>query len=344
MRAMLLAAGLGTRLRPLTYRVSKSMIPVINKPSLFYSLNLLRKSKINETVINLYHQGSQIKDYVKDGEKFNVQVLYSEEDSLMGTAGGLKKMESYFKDTFLVLSADGITDFNIHQAVQFHKQKAALATVVLKKTEEKFRYGVALRNKQGKITQFMEKPSWGDALSDEINAGIYIFEPGIFSYIPAGEPYDLGHQVLPSLVKRGEAVYGYLMDDYWIDMGNLGDYMKVHRDILKGKTGIKISGREIKKGIWIGENVQISKSASLKPPVVIGNNCRIEEKVAIGKYTTLGDRVTIKKEARLEKCILWDDVLIEEKAYLDNCILTHFARIPPKLSITGGVVTHRIPS
>lgn len=344
MRAMLLAAGLGTRLRPLTDRVSKSMIPVINKPSLFYSLNLLRKSKINEAVINLYHQGSQIKDYVKGGEKFNMQVLYSEEDSLMGTAGGLKKMESYFKNTFLVLSADGVTDFNIHQAVQFHKQKVALATVVLKKTKEKFRYGVALRNKEEKITQFVEKPSWGDAFSDEINAGIYIFEPDIFSSIPAGEPYDLGHQVLPSLVKRGEAVYGYLMDDYWIDMGNLGDYMKVHRDILKGKTGIKISGREIEKGIWIGKNVQISKSASLEPPVVIGNNCRIKEKVTIGKYTTLGDRVTIKKEARLEKCILWDDVLIEEKAYLDNCILTHFARIPPKLSITGGVVTHRIPS
>lgn len=320
------------------------MIPVINKPSLFYSLNLLKKSKINEVVINLYHQGSQIKDYVKDGKKFDMQVVYSEEDSLMGTAGGLKKMESYFRDTFLVLSADGITDFNIQQAVQFHQQKAALATVVLKKTGEKFRYGVALRNKKGKITQFVEKPSWGDAFSDEINAGIYIFEPEIFSYIPPGESYDLGHQVLPSLVKRGEAVYGYLMDDYWIDMGNLADYRKAQRDILKGKTGIEISGREIKKGIWIGENTQISKSASLKPPVVIGNNCCIKEKVKIGKYTTLGDRVTIKKETRLEKCILWDDVLIEEEVYLDNCIITHFTRVPPELSITGGVVTDTIPN
>ena len=227
MRAMLLAAGLGTRLRPLTDRVSKSMIPVINKPSLFYSLDLLRKSKINETVINLYQQRSQIKDYVKDGENFNMQVLYSEEDSLMGTAGGLKKMESYFKDTFLVLSADGITDFNIHQAVQFHKQKVALATVVLKKTKEKFRYGVALRNKEEKITQFVEKPSWGDAFSDEINAGIYIFEPDIFSYIPAGEPYDLGHQVLPSLVKRGEAVYGYLKKSSGNSMYNIKSSFRI---------------------------------------------------------------------------------------------------------------------
>lgn len=318
------------------------MIPVINKPSLFYSLNLLRKCKINEVVINLYHHRIQIKDYLKDGEKFNMRVSYSEEDSLLGTAGGLKKVESYFNDTFLVLSTDGITNFNIHQAIQFHKEKAALATVVLKKTKEKFRYGVVLRNEQGKITQFVEKPSWGDAFSDEINAGIYIFEPEIFSYIPAGEPYDFGHQVLPFLVKRKEKVYGYLMDDYWIDMGNLADYMKAQRDILKGKTGIEISGREIEKGIWVGENTQISKSANLEPPVVIGSNCCVEEKVKIGKYTTLGDRVAIKKEARLEKCILWGDVLVEEKAYLDNCIITHSTRVPPKLSITGGVVTDTI--
>lgn len=344
MRAMLLAAGLGTRLRPLTYKVSKSMIPVINKPSLFYSLDLLKKSNINKVIINLFHQSAQVKNYVKDGERFGMQVLYSEEDSLLGTAGGLKKVESYFKDTFLVLSADGITNFNIHQAIRFHKQKAALATVVLKKTKEKFKYGVALRNKEGKITQFVEKPSWGNAFSDEINVGMYIFEPGIFSYIPAGKPYDLGHQLLPFLVKRKEKVYGYLMDDYWIDMGNLADYMKAQRDILKGKIGIEISGREIKKGIWVGENTQISKSASLEPPVVIGNNCRIETKVKIAKYTTIGHRVTIRKEAYLKKCILWNDVLVEEKAYLDNCILTHFTRIPPNLSMTGGVVTDKIPN
>ncbi len=344
MRAMLLAAGLGTRLRPLTCVVSKSMIPVVNKPSLFYSLNLLRRSKINDVVINLYHQGNQIKDYVGDGEKFNMRVMYSEEDSLMGTAGGLKRMESYFKDTFLVLSADGITDLNIRKAIQFHKKKAALATVVLKKTEEKFRYGVAFRNSQSRITQFIEKPSWGDALSDEINAGVYIFEPDIFSHIPPGKPYDLGHQVLPALAKKGKAVYGYLMDDYWMDIGNMTDYMKAQRDILSERTEIEIAGKEITKGIWIGEDTQISKSANLEPPVVIGNNCCIEEGVRIAEYTTLGDRVTIKREARLEKCILWDDVLIGEETYLDTCVITHFTRVPPKLSITGGVVTHATPN
>jgi len=343
LRAMLLAAGLGTRLRPLTYEVAKSMIPVLNKPSIFYSLNSLKKSTgVNQVIINLYHQKSQIKNYVKNGEEFNIEVLYSEEDHLLGTAGGLKKVETYFKDTFLVLSADGITNFELDRAVQFHKQKAALATIVLKKIEERFRYGVVLRNREGQITQFVEKPSWREAFSDEVNTGIYVFEPEIFSYIPFNRVYDFGHQVLPSLIQKKEKVYGYLMQSYWIDMGNLEDYKKAQRDILEEETGIKIPGKQIKKGIWIGENSEISKLANLEPPVVIGDNCRIEAKAEIGKYTILGHRVVIKKEAHLERCILWNNVLIEEKAYLDDCILTHFSHIPAGFSMTGGIITGRI--
>jgi len=337
---MLLAAGLGTRLRPLTYKVAKPMIPVLNKPSIFYSLNSLKKSRINQVVINLYHQGSQVKDYLKNGEEFNLEVLYSEEDRLLGTAGGLKKVEDYFKDTFLVLSADGIANLDLDKAIQFHKQKAALATIILKKVEERFRYGVVLRDRE-EITRFVEKPGWGEVFSNEVNTGIYIFEPGVFSYIPSGKAYDFGHQVLPSLVQKKEKVCGYLMHNYWIDMGNLGDYRKAQRDILKGKTGIELSGKQIKKGVWIGENSEISKSASLEPPVVIGDNCRIEAKVKIGKYTTLGDGVIIKKGASLEECILWNDVLVEEDAHLDDCILGHFSRIPSGFAMTGGVVIDR---
>jgi len=339
---MLLAAGLGTRLRPLTYEIAKSMIPVLNKPSIFYSLNSLKKSSINQVIINLYHQKSQIKNYVKDGEEFNIEVLYSEEDRLLGTAGGLKKVETYFKDTFLVLSADGITNFDLDRAIQFHKQKKALATIVLKKVEERFRYGIVLRNKEGQITQFVEKPSWKEAFSDEVNTGIYVFEPEIFSYIPSNRVYDFGHQVLPSLIQKKEKVCGYLMQNYWIDMGNLDDYKKAQRDILGKETGIEIPGKQIKKGIWVGENSEISKLAILEPPVIVGDNCRVEAKARIGKYTILGHRVVVKKGACLEKCILWNNILIEEKAHLDDCILTHFCRIPPGFSMTGGIVTDRI--
>ena len=338
MRAMLLSAGLGTRLRPLTYKVAKSMIPVINRPSISYSLNSLKKTGTRGVVVNLYHQAWQVKEYLGKGERFNIQLFYSDEEHLLGTAGGLKKMEAYFKDTFLVLSADGITNFDLSEALQFHKQKKALATVILKRVGEKFKYGVVQRDEENQITRFVEKPDWGDVFSNEVNTGIYIFEPEIFSYIPSGEPYDFGHQVLPFLARERKKVYGYLMDNYWADIGNLQDYRKIQKDILEGGTGIQIPGKQSRKGIWIGEDSEVSTSAILEPPIVIGDNCRIEAGVKIGKYTTLGHRVRIKKGASLERCILWNDVLVGEKAHLDDCILSHFTCIPAGFSMSEGVV------
>jgi len=342
LRAMLLSAGLGTRLRPLTYKVAKPMIPVVNRPSISYPLNSLKKTGVREVVINLYHQAWQVKEYLGKGEKFNiVELLYSEEKHLLGTAGGLKKVEAYFKDTFLVLSADGITSFDLSKAVQFHRQKKALATVILKGVGERFKYGVVQRDEEGRITQFIEKPDWGDAFSNKVNTGIYIFEPEIFSYIPSRQPYDFGHQVLPFLARERKKVYGYLMDDYWADIGNLQDYRRVQKDILEGETGTQISGKQRRKGVWIGEDSEVSESAILEPPVVIGNNCRIEAKVKIGKYTTLGHRVTVKKEACLKSCILWNDVLVGEKVHLDDCILGHFTCIPSGFSMSKGVVVEK---
>lgn len=338
MRAMLLSAGLGTRLRPLTYKVAKPMISVVNTPSISYPLNSLKKTGVREVAINLYHQASQVKEYLGKGEKFNMELLYSEEKHLLGTAGGLKKMEAYFKDTFLVLSADGITSFDLSKAVQFHRQKKALATVILKGVGERFKYGVVQRDEENQITQFVEKPDWGDAFSSEVNTGIYIFEPEIFSYIPSGQFYDFGKQVFPFLVRERKKVYGYLMDDYWADIGNLQDYRKVQKDILKGETGTQISGKQSRKGIWIGEDTKVSESAILEPPIVIGNNCRIEARVKIGKYTTLGHRVTVKRESCLKGCILWNDVLVGEKVHLYDCILGHFACIPSGFSMSKGVV------
>lgn len=338
MRAMLLSAGLGTRLRPLTYKVAKPMIPVVNTPSISYPLNSLKKTGVREVAINLYHQASQVKEYLGKGEKFNMELLYSEEKHLLGTAGGLKKMEAYFKDTFLVLSADGITSFDLSKAVQFHRQKKALATVILKGVGERFKYGVVQRDEENQIIQFVEKPDWGDAFSSEVNTGIYIFEPEIFSYIPSGQFYDFGKQVFPFLVRERKKVYGYLMDDYWADIGNLQDYRRVQKDILKGETGTQISGKQSRKGIWTGEGTKVSESAILEPPIVIGNNCRIEARVKIGKYTTLGHRVWVKRESCLKSCILWNDVLVGEKVHLYDCILGHFACIPSGFSMSKGVV------
>jgi len=335
---MLLAAGLGTRLRPLTYKIPKSIIPVINKPSISYPLKLLKKYGINKVVINLYYKIEEIKKCLDEKDKFGLQIKYSKEKHLLGTAGGVKKVESCFKETFFVLSVDGITNLNLNKVLKFHKQKKAIATVVLKKKEEKFKYGIALRDKENRITQFIEKPGWGDVFSNTVNTGIYIFEPEVLSYIPPNKEYDFGRQLLPFLVKEKKRVYGYLMNDYWIDMGNLEDYRRVQIDILEGKTGIEIKGKEDREGLWLGENNEISPYSIIEPPVVIGNNCCIEKGAKIRKFTVLGDRVTIRKGASLDRCILWNDILIGKEAKLKDCILTDFTSIPPGFLMNEGVV------
>ena len=338
MRAMILAAGLGTRLRPLTYIVPKPMIPVVNQPSIFYSLGLLERFGIKEVIINLYHEAKKVKDYLSRTREFNMQIIFSEEEYLLGTAGGVKKMENYFQETFLVLSSDGVSNLDLSEVLHFHKRKQAISTVVLKEEEERFKYGIALCNEESRINQFVEKPSWGQVFSNRVNTGIYIFEPEVFSYIPESREHDFGSQVLPAMVERGERIYGYLMEGYWTDVGNLEDYRKAHRDILKRKEGIDIPGRQIKEGVWIGEGNRISPRAHLVPPLVIGNNCEVEEDVKIGEGTILGDRVRIRKGASLRQCILWNDVMVEKEAELDDCILANHVFIPPDFSMREAVV------
>jgi len=339
LRAMVLAAGLGTRLRPLTYILPKPMIPIVNRPSLFYSLSLLERLGIEEVIINLYHEAKKVKDHLSRTREFNMQIIFSEEKHLLGTAGGVKKMESYFQETFLVLSSDGVSNVDLKEVLHFHKRKQAISTVVLKEEEERFKYGIALCNKESRISQFVEKPSWGEVFSNQVNTGIYIFEPEVFSYIPESREYDFGNQVLPAMVERGEEIYGYVMEGYWTDVGNLEDYRKAHKDILKRKEGIDIPGRQIKEGVWIGEGNRISPQAHLVPPLVIGNNCEVEEDVKIGEGTILGDRVRIRKGASLHQCILWNDVIIEKGAELDDCILANYVFVPPDFSMKGAVVT-----
>ena len=341
MRAMVLAAGLGTRLRPLTYILPKPMIPIVNQPSISYSLSLLERFGIGEVVINLYHEAKKVEDYLTRTREFSMRIIFSEEKHLLGTAGGVKKMENYFQETFLVLSSDGVSDVDLEEVLRFHKHKQATSTVVLKEEEERFKYGIALCNEESRINQFVEKPSWGQVFSNRVNTGIYIFEPEVFSYIPKSCEYDFGKQVLPDMVKKGERIYGYVMEDYWTDVGNLEDYRKAHKDILKRKEGIDIPGRQIKENVWIGEGCRISPQAHLVPPLVIGSNCEVEEGAKVGGGSVLGDRVRIRKGASLHQCIIWNEVLVEKGAELDDCILANHVFIPPDFSMRGAVVTPR---
>ncbi len=322
MKAMLLAAGAGTRLRPLTYQIPKPLIPVANRPVIHYVLDNLARHGIKEVVINLFAHADQIRSYCGDGTRWGLRLHYSQEPTLLGTAGGVKKAEAFFKgEPFLVMSGDGLSDIDLSSMIAFHKKKRALGTIAVKPVDTRFEYGITLLKASGRITKFVEKPSWGGIFSNTVNTGIYLFEPEILRYIPKGKTYDFGHELWPKLLKLKKPIYAYHLKSYWTDVGNLAEYRKSQIDCLDGKVNIALPGRQISKGIWIEEPASISPEAVLKAPCLIGKNVQIAAYAEIGPYSVIGADSKISSHAVLKNCMLFDNVTVEKEAHLSNCIL-----------------------
>jgi mannose-1-phosphate guanylyltransferase/phosphomannomutase len=338
MKAFVMAAGAGTRLRPLTFAIPKPMVPVLNKPVLEHTVENLKRHGLHQIVMNLHHFPDMIKDYFGNGEKHGVSIRYSYEKELLGTAGGVKKAEDFFDSTFVVMSGDGLTDIDLTKAIMYHKRKKALATMVLKPVDSKFEYGVTIADKEGRITRFIEKPKWSDVFANTVNTGIYIFEPEIFKYIPKDQFYDFGMQVWPDLLKKKKRIFGYLMEEYWTDVGNLTEYRRGVRDALDGKVKINIPGEQVRPGIWIGKNTRIEKGAQLKAPCVIGDNCSIGKKVIIDECTTIDNDSRIGEGAYLKNSILWDGVSVAKHVRLENCIIGLKAEVSEDISVYEGTV------
>ena len=333
-----MAAGAGTRLRPLTLAIPKPMVPVINKPVLEHTLENLKRHGFNQVALNLHHYPKMIENYFGDGGRLGMSIRYSFEKELLGTAGGVKKMESFFDSTFVVMSGDGLTDIDLTKAVKYHQSKKSIATMVLKAIDAKFEYGVTLTDKNGRINKFIEKPKWSDVFANTVNTGIYIFEPEIFKYIPKNKFYDFGMQLWPDLLKKNKRIFGYLMREYWTDVGNLVEYRKGVRDALDGLSNFNITGEQIRPGIWIGEGTKIEKGAKLNAPCVIGKHCFIGRKAVVDSYTTIGNRSKIEPGAIVKNSILWEGVRVKKNVRLDNCIIGYNAKVSEDISVFEGTV------
>lgn len=339
MKAMVMSAGEGTRLRPLTYVVPKPLMPIVNRPVLGHLLNLMARHSIKEIVMNLHYYAEKIENYFKDGADWGVDIVYSKEKELLGTAGGVKKVQQYFNDTFFVTSGDGLTDLDFGEVWRFHKERGGIATIVLKEMDLKFEYGMIKLGKDGRVEGFMEKPRWSDVSPHSlVNTGIYIFEPGIFDYIPHGKFFDFGNNVWPLLLKKRERIYGYIMKGEWCDIGNLSEYRRGQREVLDGKINITIPGKEIKKGVWVDENTSIDKDIKIKAPCVIGRNSKIMKGAKIGSYATIGDNCTVEEGAHIENSILWNSVHISKRVSLKDCIVTNDVTILNNTSVFEGSV------
>ena len=336
MKAFILAAGAGTRLRPLTFECPKPMIPLLNKPVIEHTINNLKKHNINSIVMNLHTLPKVITDYFGDGKKFGMDIKYSYEETLLGTAGGLKKCKKFFDSTFVVMSGDGLTDIDLTSAISFHKKKKSLATMVLKSIETKFAYGITLTDRFNRIVNFVEKPTWGSVFSDTVNTGIYIFEPEIFKYIPDGF-YDFGKNLWPKLLKLKKPIYAYVMNEHWTDIGNIEEYKKGVNDALFGKVSVVISGKKIKNTETVtGVNCKIDKSVKFIGKSLIGNNCNIGKNVVIDNGTVIGDNVTIQDDAVIKDSIIWNNIVIGKNSRLYSSIIG--TKVPGKLSVYNGLL------
>lgn len=339
LKAMVLAAGAGTRLRPLTYETPKPMVPVVNRPVIHHVLDNLLRHGVKEVMVNLYAHADQVRGYCGDGSRWSLKISYSHEQKLLGTAGAVKKVESFFKDgPFIIMSGDGLSDIDITEMWNFHKKRKSLATMAVKAVDSRFDYGVTLADRSGRIKGFLEKPYWSDVFSNKVNTGIYLFEPEIFNFIPKNKVYDFGHELWPKLLKMKKPIYSYETKSYWTDVGNLSEYRKAQEDCLNGLAKISVPGRELRKGVWIEDPVSISPKAQLKAPCVIGKGSVIKDGAQIGPNTVVGDRASIAESAVLKNCILFDNVTVGKNVHLSNCILGANGNVKENITVYEAAV------
>ncbi|BAP17911.1 hypothetical protein ETSB_1137 [cyanobacterium endosymbiont of Epithemia turgida isolate EtSB Lake Yunoko] len=267
MRAVLMAGGSGTRLRPLTCNLPKPMVPILNRPIAEHIINLLKRNKILEVIVTLYYLPDVIRDYFQDGSDFGVEMTYAvEDDQPLGTAGSVKNIEELLDDTFIVISGDSITDFDLQKAITFHKQKKSKATLVLTRVPNPVEFGVVILDKHQRINRFLEKPSTSEIFSDTVNTGIYVLEPEVLRYLPDNEESDFSKDLFPLLLAKSEPIYGFIAEGYWCDVGNLEAYRQAQYDALEGKVTLDFAYEEISPGFWLGKNSYIDPTAKITPP------------------------------------------------------------------------------
>lgn len=322
MKAMILAAGKGTRVRPITYTIPKPLIPILQKPVMEFLLELLRQHGFDQVVVNVSHLANEIEGYFRDGQRFGVEIAYSFEGRIvdgqlvgeaLGSAGGMRRIQDFypfFDDTFVVLCGDALIDLDLTEAVKWHKQQGSIATVVMKSVEREQvpSYGVVVTDDTGRIKAFQEKPSVEEALSTNINTGIYIFEPEVLDYIPSGQEYDIGADLFPKLVEMGAPFYAVPMDFEWVDIGKVPDYWHAIRAVLLGEIkNVSVPGKQVAPGIYTGLNVAVNwDKVDITGPVYIGGMTHIEDGAKIIGPTMIGPNCWICSGATVDNSVIFE--------------------------------------
>jgi mannose-1-phosphate guanylyltransferase/phosphomannomutase len=338
MRAVVMAGGQGTRLRPLTSNQPKPMLPIVGQPMMEHILKLLRRHGFSDVVVTVQFLASVIRNYFDDGSDLDLSLTYATEETPLGTAGSVKNAEALLDDTFLVISGDAVTDFDLEEVVRFHKDRGAAVTVALQRVDDPLEFGIVITGEDGRIERFLEKPGWGEVFSDQINTGIYVIEPHVLERIPEGEEHDFSKDLFPALLEAGLPMYGHVAEGAWTDVGNLDAYLAAHRDVLDGTVNLEVEGIEVDSRVWVGEGAEVDPEARIDGPVFIGPNSRVEADAHLREYTVIGSGVVVKAGAFLHRAVVHDHAYVGPTSSLRGCVLGRNADVKHGARLEEGVV------
>ncbi len=338
MKAVVMAGGQGTRLRPLTSNQPKPMVPVVNKPTIQHILELLQRHGINEVVMTLAFLPRLIRNYFGDGSSFGMNIDYTVEETPAGTAGSIRLAKDLLDDTFLVISGDALTDFDLGSIISFHKERQATVTIALKSVANPLEFGVVIVDDDGRIQRFLEKPGWGQVFSDTVNTGIYVIEPEVFDHIPEGQPYDFSHELFPKLFEMNKSLYGVVCDGYWQDIGSLEQYVQANRDALEGKVRVTPPGVRLRGNIWVAQGASLDSLDDVEGPAVLGENVRMDTGARILSHTVLGGNTVVRAGAQVGGSVLGENVYIASGAVVNGAVLGNAVEVHENAHVAEGAV------
>lgn len=327
MKAVILAGGKGTRLRPVTCELPKPMVPVLNIPLMEHLILLLKKHGIRDIGVTLMYLPKKIKSYFGDGAKWGVRLHYFMEDYPCGTAGSLLHAASFLNEPFIVLSGDCVTDINLTEAIGFHRRQKTLATIVLTRSDNPMDFGIVMTDNAGHIVSFLEKPALCEVFSDIVNTGIYVLEPDVLNYIEPGHPFDFSRELFPKLLESGLNLSGYTTDRYWSDVGSVENYLNAHKDIFDKKTDLFPFIRGGLRRVITGKSTIMEPTAMVHGPCVIGSNCYIGHRAVIDSYTVIGNNCIIEDQAFIKRSILHNNVTVGSGSEVCGSILGSHVRL-----------------
>ena len=337
MKAVVMAGGEGTRLRPLTSNQPKPMVPIVGKPCMEHIIDLLKRHGFEDVVVTLAFMPQAIRGYFGDGAAHGLQIRYSTEETPAGTAGSVKLAQEALDETFLVISGDALCDIDLGKIVEFHREKGAAVTIGLKSVDNPLEFGIVVTDEEGRIERFLEKPSWSQVFTDTINTGIYVVEPEVLKHIPDDEPYDWSKELFPLLLEMGRPLYGYVCDGYWQDIGNLDQYRQANFDVLDGKADLEVDGIRLRGNVLVGEGIELDDLESVEGPAFIGNYSRISPGATVGPYTVLSSSVVVREYAHIARSVIDASTYIGRRSRVEGAIIGRMCDLRSHVRIHEGV-------